>query len=377
MPFSASSPPSAAFATWVDDVLMPMWRDQGVDAHTGFAFEALDRQRRPVASGFHRTMVAARLGYFYARCAARQPHDARWRGLAATQIGLLDGVFRDAQHGGWHYSIKPDGTPHDAGKDLYTHAFAIFAFAEYAGLTGDDLWLARADEALSCLDKLAAPQGGWWARMNTDFQTGIDAPAQNPLMHCFEAVSHLHRHSTAPAHLARLKEIADVMQQQFAVPERDRILELPVGTPDNRVEPGHQFEWFSLAAASPLAEPLGVAPGGLVYRMLQRALNEGLTEDGLVPLACTPDYAAKDPVHRIWTQLEFVRAAHTAHRLHGDASFAAARDRGLAALHTHFLQPDGWFEVIHGGKVLRAEQPGSSPYHFMTCVDDLYPAQTR
>jgi len=377
MPFSASSPPSAAFATWVDDVLMPMWRDQGVDAHTGFAFEALDRQRRPVVSGFHRTMVAARLGYFYARCAARQPQDARWRELAATQIGLLDSVFRDAQHGSWHYSIKPDGTPHDAGKDLYTHAFAIFALAEYAGLTGEDRWLARADEALSGLDKFAAPQGGWWARMSADFQTGIDAPAQNPLMHCFEAVSHLHRHSAAPAHLARLKEIASVMQQQFAVPERDRILELTVGTPDNRVEPGHQFEWFSLAAASPLAEPLGVAPGGLVYRMLQRALNEGLTEDGLVPLACTPDYAPKDPVHRIWTQLEFVRAAHVAHRLHGDASFAAARDRALAALQRHFLQPDGWFEVIHGSKVLRAEQPGSSPYHFMTCVDDLYPAQTR
>jgi mannose-6-phosphate isomerase len=375
MSFSASLPPNAAFATWATDVLMPMWRDQGTDPRTGFAVEALDRARNPVVSGFHRTMVAARLGYFYARCAARQPQDARWRELAATQIGLLDGVFRDARHGSWHYSVKPDGTPQDDRKDLYTHAFAIFALAEYAGLTGDDRWLERADEALAELDRFAAPQGGWWARLSADFQTGIDTPAQNPLMHCFEAVCHLHRHSAAPSHLARLTQIADVMQTQFAAPERDRILELPIGTPDNRVEAGHQFEWFSLAAASPLAEPLGVAPGGLVHAMLQRALNEGLTAEGLVPLACSPDYATvKDPVHRVWTQLEFIRAAQTAHRLSGDASFAAARDRGLDALLTHFLQPDGWFEVVHAGKVLRAEQPGSSPYHFMTCIDDLYPA---
>lgn len=375
MPFSASSPPSAAFATWVDDVLMPMWRDHGVDPHTGFAVEALDRQRQPVASGLHRTMVAARLAYFYSRCAARQPRDGRWRDLAATQIELLDGVFRDKQHGGWHFSLTSGAAPRDAGKDLYTHAFAIFALAEYAGLTGDDRWLARADEALSALDRFAAPQGGWWARMSADFEVGAEGPAQNPLMHCFEAVSHLHRHSAAPAHLARLKEIATVMQAQFAAPEGDRILELPLGTPDNRVEPGHQFEWFSLAASSPLAEPLGVAPGGLVYRMLQRALHEGVTDQGLVPLACTPDYAPKDPVHRIWTQLELIRAAHTAYRLHGDAAFAAARDRALTALQTHFLQADGWFEVIFEGRVLRVEQPGSSPYHFMTCVDDLYPAQ--
>jgi mannose-6-phosphate isomerase len=375
MSFSASLPPSAAFATWATDVLLPMWRDQGTDPRTGFAVEALDRARNPVVSGFHRTMVAARLGYFYARCAARQPQDSRWRELAATQIDLLDGAFRDARHGSWHYSVNPDGTPQDDRKDLYTHAFAIFALAEYAGLTGDDRWLERADEALAELDRFAAPQGGWWARLSADFQTGIDAPAQNPLMHCFEAVCHLHRHSAAPSHLARLTQIADVMQTQFAVPERDRILELPVGTPDNRVEAGHQFEWFSLAAASPLAEPLGVAPGGLVHAMLQRALKEGLTAEGLVPLACSPDYATvKDPVHRVWTQLEFIRAAHTAHRLSGDASFATARDRGLDALQTHFLQPDGWFEVIHAGKVLRAEQPGSSPYHFMTCIDDLYPA---
>ena len=375
MPFSASSPPSAAFATWASDVLLPMWRDQGADPQTGFAFEALDRARRPVVSGFHRTMVAARLGYFYARCAARQPDDARWHELAATQIGLLDGPFRDAAHGSWHYSVRPDGTPQDDRKDLYTHAFAIFALAEYAGLTGDDRWLARADEALSELDRFTAPQGGWWARMSADFGSGIDAPAQNPLMHCFEAVCHLHRHSAAPAHLARLRQITAVMRAQFAAPDNDRILELPFGTSGNRVEPGHQFEWFSLAAASPLAEPLGVAPGGLVYAMLQRALNEGLTDEGLVPLACAPDYATvKDPVHRVWTQLEYIRAAHTAHRLYGDATFAAARDRGLDALQRHFLQPDGWFEVIHAGQVIRAEQPGSTPYHFMTCIDDLYPA---
>ena len=39
--------------------------------------------------------------------------------------------FHDAEHGGWFYSIDPQGTPLDQRKDLYTHAFILFACAHY------------------------------------------------------------------------------------------------------------------------------------------------------------------------------------------------------------------------------------------------------
>ncbi len=367
------APAAQPFVDWAHSVLLPMWRDRGIDPDTGFAHEALDRAGQPVSSGFHRTLVAARLAYFYTRCAVRQPDDPAWRTLAAEQAALLDAAMRDPVHGGWFTSVKAPGVAHDAEKDLYTHAFVVLAFAEYAALTGDTAWLARADEAFITLQAFASPDGTWLARARRDFSEGLAGPAQNPLMHCFEAVSRLVQLTDAPAHHAGLVAIADVIERDFALPDGDRILELPVDTPDNRVEPGHQFEWFSLAAASPLADRLGVAPGGRVHRMLRRALAEGTTAEHLVPLACEPDYAPRDPVHRVWTQLECIRALHTAHLLEGDDASAAGRDAALAALQTHFLRPDGWVEVIHAGQVIRAEQPGSTPYHFMTCLDVLTP----
>jgi hypothetical protein len=50
---------------------------------------------------------------------------------AAALFRSLQRHFHDAEHGGWFYSIDPQGKPLDQRKDLYTHAFILFACAHY------------------------------------------------------------------------------------------------------------------------------------------------------------------------------------------------------------------------------------------------------
>ena len=232
-----------AFHEHFDSVILPMWMGRGFNDALGLPFESLDAATgEPLPAERYRAMACARQLYVYAGApgAAAGAHADR---LFASMCR----VFRDEEHGGWRYSVDADGRPLDPTQDLYTHAFIVFACAAYfrrsRNAQARKLLLATAETIES---RFKMSDGRYQAALSHDWGEALRGPAQNPMMHLTEAYLAAAQVAEPALFAARLRGLAQVMSQVFLSAPTQCIAELPQGTPGNRIEPGHQFEWLSL-----------------------------------------------------------------------------------------------------------------------------------
>ncbi|MCM3267104.1 AGE family epimerase/isomerase, partial [Streptomyces thermoviolaceus] len=109
---------------------------------------------------------------------------------AATLFDALCRHFRDPRHGGWIYSVDAQGAPLDTTKDLYTHAFIVFACAAWHAASGDAAARTVAEATAALIQDRFAPRPGdalLDAARHPDFSSSGSGALQNPLMHLTEA----------------------------------------------------------------------------------------------------------------------------------------------------------------------------------------------
>lgn len=363
-PSSASGPGAAiaALLAHYDTTVLPLWTGPGWHESIGLPYEALaGRDASPLPVQRYRAMACARQLYVF----ARQPD-----GLAHadTLFAALRRRFADPE-GGWYYSIDADGAPLDTGKDLYTHAFIVFACAAYWRRGGNPQARAVLNDTVALIEeKFGIPGGLYHAALARDFTVERDAVLQNPVMHLTEAYLAAFEATGDDWYAQRLREIARQVQRTFVDPANGCIAELPLGAPGNRIEPGHQFEWYSLLAMAPsvfgaceLAESL--------TRGCAFAQRHGVAQQTQgVAAALDADGRIIDATQRIWAQTEYARAL----ALRGDDEGRAALAAWLTAFPGRFLHARGWHECIGpDGAVLRGEMPSTTPYHLATAYEAL------
>src|SRR5690606_11368024 len=174
---------------------------------------------------------------------------------------------RDDRHGGWRYSIDADGHPLDDTQDLYTHAFVVFACAAYFERSRNaDARQAMLHTAENIEARFRRPDGLYHAAMSANWRQARQPPAQNPMMHLTEAYLAAARVAEPAWFAQNLRGIAQAVADAFLHAPSLCIAEAPLGTPGNRIEPGHQFEWFVLLHSAPavfagLELPLAVPRG--------------------------------------------------------------------------------------------------------------------
>ncbi|WP_206957365.1 AGE family epimerase/isomerase [Trinickia acidisoli] len=342
--------------------VLPIWRGPGFNSALQLPYEA-------VGADDHAPLPAAR---YRAMACARQLFIFSHAGDAAHAEQLFHAMrryFHDEKHGGWIYSVDAQGAPLDTTKDLYTHAFVIFACAHYAMATGDrDALRVIAETALLVQARFAAPDSLLHAALDADFSAVRTGPLQNPLMHLTEAYLAAYETTGEPSYETTLAQLAGSVARSFVHAPTGAIAELPIGSADNRLEPGHQFEWFYLIKRAGPA----IAESGL-ERELSRAFDfaqrNGVDRaTGGVYAALDEQGAVKDATQRIWAQTEYLRALAT-----------RARDEDLEALalqiprfQARFLHARGWYECLTpAGDVARADMPSTTPYHLATAYASL------
>lgn len=352
----------AAVQRHFHEVVVPLWRGPGWNPVLALPYEAL-LEGRPLAPQRYRAMACARQLYLFASLIGT-PEEADARAHAAQLFDSLQRHFHDPRHGGWFYSIDPQGQPLDRHKDLYSHAFVIFACAHYRSKVADARVDAALDQALDLLARhFADGDGLYHACLAEDWSDLGSGPLQNPLMHLAEALLVSLDLRPSPALAATLERLADGMQRRFVDPERSLVLEQPLGTADNWFEPGHQFEWFYLVESSPLLR------GGALHASLQRAFEQvqrlGVI-DGAVQARLAPSGQLLDGTRRIWAQAEYLRALTL--RPNGEALVL----QQLRTLRQEFLHPTGWTECREAdGRPARHDTPSTTPYHLATCYAGL------
>ena len=188
-PRSASQPElTALFATVQQHfrgVIVPLWQGPGWNAQMALPYEALDAQHQPLPPQRYRAMACARQLYLFASLIGEVPAAEE---RAAALFRSLQQHFHDGEHGGWFYSIDPSGAPLDQRKDLYTHAFILFACAHYWAKVREPLVESVLNAALQVLAQhFASGNGLYEASLDRDWSSLGTGPLQNPLMHLAEA----------------------------------------------------------------------------------------------------------------------------------------------------------------------------------------------
>ena len=357
---SAPCPALTRFNQHFAEGIVPLWQGPGWNADMALPYEALDAQHQPMPVQRYRAMACARQLYLFSSRIG-QPGAAE---RAAALFRSLQRHFHDAEHGGWFYSIDADGKPLDRRKDLYTHAFIVFACAHYWGKVREGLVESALNAALSIVnDQFARDDGLFEASLAEDWSDLASGPLQNPQMHLAEAFLQVLAVREDPAVQQALLQLCDALQTHFIDPEHGLMLEKPRGAVDNWFEPGHQFEWFYLLDTSPLLR--GTPLHSAIDRAFAYAELTGVKASAVLSML-TVDGRVLDATQRIWAQAEYLRAL--ALRPGSEAHLRAQLDALLA----RFLHDGGWHECRDGaGVVSRHDMPSTTPYHLATCLEGL------
>lgn len=364
---SASQPELTALFASVQqhfqDVIVPLWLGPGWNADMALPYEALDARHQPLPPQRYRAMACARQLYLFSSLIGQVPAaEAR----AAALFHSLQQHFHDAEHGGWFYSIDPQGAPLDQRKDLYTHAFILFACAHYWDKVREPSVESALDAALDVIaQRFATGDGLYDASLARDWTSLDTGPLQNPLMHLAEAFLATLSVREDIATQCALLDLCTAMRQRFIDPQQNVLMEKPLEAVDNWFEPGHQFEWYFLLESSPLLR------GSPLHASLDRAFarTEQLGVDpqsGAVAAMLDLEGSATDATQRIWAQAEYLRA------LTLRPGSERAVQRQLQALQQRFLHAGGWYECRdENGDVSRKDMPSTTPYHLATCYRGL------
>ncbi len=365
----------SALLAHFDTAILPAWTGPGWQPSMQLAHEALDGATgQPLPDKRYRAMACARQLYVFATATAGN------LAHASTLFGSLVRHFGDGA-GGWIYSIDPQGAPLDVSRDLYTHAFAVFACAHYYRASRDPVALETMRRTVAVIEERFADGNGLYhAALAENFGQNGSGILQNPVMHLTEAYLAALEATGDPWFAERLRALADAVHARFVDPADGCVAELPQGTAGNRIEPGHQFEWYSLIMTAP-----SLFGGSPLVPALQHAFtfarSHGVAEGTLgVCAALDGQGGVLDDIERIWAQTEFARALVV--KASVDATADATNDTAAAPLveleawidrfRARFLHADGWHEcVAPNGDVVRPEMPSTTPYHLLTAWQAL------
>ena len=344
-------------------VVLPIWRGPGFNNAMHLPYEAVS------AEASHLPMPVER---YRAMACARQLFVFSQAGEAAHAHVLFEALlhyFQDKQRGGWFYSVDAEGAPLDTTKDLYTHAFLVFACAEYAARfdNSDAIELVYSTSGL-IEARFAAQHGLFNAGLDADFSTVTGTPVQNPLMHLTEAWLAAREATQDRAFDSALRKLADAIERTFVHAPTGCIAELPLGVDDNRLEPGHQFEWFWLVRrAGALLDGSGLDDA--LSRAFGFAQQYGVDPvTGGVCASLDEAVRVKDATQRIWAQSEYLRAL----AMRDDDAARAVLPGQIERFRQRFLHAQGWFECkTAAGDVSRADMPSTTPYHLATAYAAL------
>lgn len=364
--------------------LLPLWRDRAVDRERGGFHGTLTRGLEPRRREPKRLLVHTRLIHAFSHASVM---GAPGWALEAARHGVtyLRERFRDRRHGGFHRSLTPEGEPLDRTKDLYDHAFVLFALAHYARASGQREALAEASDTFERMERGLAAAEGFFEAGAEDWKPLAAVRRQNPHMHLLEACLALGEAAgelgeDADAYRACAARLVELFRTRFFDAERGCLGELfnddwrpQPGDDGLRCEPGHHFEWVWLlhrqARATGDAALLEAAG-----RLFAFASRHGIDpEHGGVYDEVDREGRVLCDTKRLWPQAEYVKALAARLETGSDPDAAALLDAALEHCFARYVDPDhrGWHEHLsREGAVVSDHLRATSVYHVVFALSE-------
>jgi mannose-6-phosphate isomerase len=363
---------SSSLASWFRDSSLPLWSGAGFDRAARRFEEQLTFEGRPVETAMMRLMVQARQIATFARAAVDLGYGEA--DLVIDAYAAMKARYRGADGGdGWVFSVSRDGAVTDGTRDLYAHAFVIFAAAWMHRLTGDAAYLQDADGVLVIIERLFSHPPGYRTRL----PDSNDQRSQNPHMHLLEALLALAETSGRDEHLAGAARLVDLFHSAMTRNEAAIVHEFygrdwgalsPAGF--NRFEPGHQFEWAWLLRE--YARLSGAAVDQSCTGLVTHALEWGVdTTNGVVFDSVLESGREAARTTRVWTHTEAIRCLSRAPDAERHAQLVGLIEQRLMSQHLPDHLRGGWYDRRDGeGVVIGGAMPASTLYHIAGAVFD-------
>jgi len=365
---------------WLVENALPVWSSNGLDPRRGACCEAIDLGTLEGTRSPCRARVVPRQIYSFL-----EGSKLGWDGPAKDiATDLHDWYTRTylLEQGHFATAVDWDNNVSDRSFDLYNQAFSLFGLAQVAAaLPAREAGATKLANTLlkHLLDSYRHPEAGF--REDNPDRLPLRS---NPHMHMFEACLAWETISSDQVWQDLADEIAELALTRFIDPVSGGLREFfaldwsPSSNDDGRtMEPGHQFEWAWLLAR--WGRLRGDA-GALIAsrRLYDIGWTYGIDESrGVAFMALNDDFTVRDPLARLWSQTEWIKAAIALASLstgpERDAYLADIPD-AVQSLRTYTLDaPDGlWLDKMTAdGTFAQEPAPASSFYHIVCAISEL------
>jgi len=376
-----------AIARELETNLLPFWRERSLDHRRG-GFIAEMANDGTVRDDAPRGLILnARLLWTFSAL-FRELGQKRDLALARRAFDVLEGRFRDREHGGYVWRIDAGGRTLDTSKKIYGQAFAIYALAEHFRATSEPAALDAADEVVELIDRHARDRrfGGWIEARAADWSEAADlrlsdkdmdvAKSMNTHLHLLEAFTNLHRARPSVATAERLEELLSLFGRHILSPDAHHRHLRPFFDEQwalrcDSYTFGHDIEaaWLLCEAAEVLGDPESqTATTTWAVELARAVLAQGLDADGGIAYEGRGG-AIMNHDHDWWCQAEAVVGFWHVFSLTGERTFADAAAAAWRFIDRYFVDRvhGEWFwRVKDDGTVDLAEPKVSEwkcPYH--------------
>ena len=211
----------------LEEGIIPFWLERSWDAEHGGFLTNFDEHGRALDTPEKYLNTQCRLIWWFSTLSRRYPEQAAFGELARNGLDFLLAHFWDAEHGGWYWKVRRDGSLLDAGKVVYGQSFAIYALAEYALATHDPRGLVYAEKTFDLLQKYCADtlHGGYYENLEPDWTVSApgfcagDRKGLDTHMHLLEAFTTLYAASGEEIHRRKLLEVTDLIVRYMIDPD--------------------------------------------------------------------------------------------------------------------------------------------------------------
>jgi mannobiose 2-epimerase len=309
-------------------------------------------------------LLTSRILWTYAS-AHRQYGDAPYREMADLAYDDLLTRYRDAEHGGFYWSISADGTVRRDRKQVYGQAFAIYALSEYHAATGRREPLDAAIALFRLLETHARERvhGGYleafardWtpiADMRLSVVDQNDPKSQNTMLHVMEAYTRLLNVWPDAGLRAALRDLVEIMLTRIIDPKTFHLglfFTTEWRPTSDKISYGHDIEaaWLLSRAADVLGDPaLTARVSSAALRIAEVTLAEGADTDGAIFNLGDPSGIIDDS-REWWPQAEAVIGFLNAWQLSGEDRYLLAAIKTWTYIDTHLVDRENgeWFRGV-------------------------------
>ena len=268
-------------------------------------------------------------------------HDPACQPFAERAFNYILKHFRDAESGGYYWSVTFDGKPCQTRKQVYAQAFVLYALVEYYSLTHDEKVLGYAWEVFELIENRALDTvtGGYTEGFSRDWgqlsdwrlsKKDLNEPLSlNTHIHVLEAYTALCRISPVKPVIDAIARLHRLFEVHFLKPDGHLNLFFhsnwePVG---NLISFGHDIETTWLLQESVRVLPESSKPSGItnwIDEACRIFLSEAILPDGSSRYETDPSTGHDDRDRHWWVQAEGMVGLLNAYGNDGDPRFLEA-----------------------------------------------------